>query len=125
MCKCNQGGSRVDKVGVSMLSMARSYLILARKQKQAAEIARDYAENGGPSRMLKLAEIHEIRARGARGQARQILRELETRCNRALATSLASSYVSASKLGGWRFSTWKEHRDAFPGDVGGSQDIWQ
>ncbi len=125
MCKCNQGGTRVDKIGISMLNEARSHLVLARKRKQAAEMARDYAENGGPKELFGRARVLEIKAQVARRQARQVLVELEIRCNKAYVPSLAGSYISASKLTGWRFHTWADYRKTFGPDAGASQDIWQ
>lgn len=125
MCKCNQGGSRVDKVGIAMLNMARKHLVLARKRKQAAEVTRDHAENGGPDWLLGHARKDEIKALNERQQARAILRDLEIRCNGAHVKSLAISYVSASELNGWRFQTWEFYRNIFADNRDCPTDIWQ
>ncbi len=125
MCKCNQGGTRVDKMGIALLNSARSHLVLARKRKQAAEMARDFAENGGPKELLARARVHEIKAQVARRQARAILIDIELRYRRAYVPSLASSYISASKLNGWRFHTWEDYRNVFADKRGCPTDIWQ
>lgn len=125
MCRCNQGGSRVDRVGISMLNEARSHLVLARKRKQAAEMARDYVENGGPKELLARAKVHEIKAQVARRQVRAILIDLEKRFNKPLPRSMIGSLISAQKLNGWRFHTWEDYRETFLQDTGGPHDIWQ
>lgn len=124
MCRCNQGVVRPPNSNINLLNQARHFLSLARHEKQQGQLAQEFYEEGVANYLSGFALKHFVKAREARAKAKKALVIIEKRYGTAFSFRVTPLPVSARKLDGWRFHTWKEYRKIFGGDDHANVDTW-